>query len=57
MIVVEVIFLCELNTQIRVDGKRLGIPNYQMIELDQLYHEENGYKKPESFMDLLDVVC
>ena len=49
--------MCKLNTSIRVDAKRLGIPNFQLIELDELYHREHGYdKSPESMKELLEVV-
>lgn len=50
-------FLCKLNTSIRVDAKRLGIPNYQLMALDELFHQENGNSKPENLIDLLEVVC
>ena len=49
--------MCDLNTSIRVDAKRYGIPNYQLIELDRIYHEENGEHPPQSLVDLLEVLC
>ena len=49
--------MCKLNTSIHVDAKRLGISNFQLMELDELYHQENGTSKPENFIDLLEVVC
>ena len=48
--------MCKLNTSIRVDAKRFGISNIQLIELDELYHQENGINPPNNLIDLLDVL-
>ena len=51
-------FLCKLDTSIIVDARRYGIPIFQLLELDRVYHEEHGYnRKPSSLNDLLEVVC
>jgi len=46
-----------LNTAIRVDAKRYGISNIQLIELAKLYFEANGKHPPENLGDLLGVLC
>jgi hypothetical protein len=51
------VFLCRLNIGIRTDAKRLGIPNWQLIALDEEFHRVNGKNPPKSFIDLLGVVC
>jgi len=49
--------VCKLNTSIRVEARRLGIPNYQLVNLDEEFHRAHGYDKhPESLIDLLEVV-
>lgn len=51
------VFLCKLNTSIRVDAKRIGIPNWQLIELHEEYHRINGKQNPMDIRELLGVVC
>ena len=52
-----VIFLCEVNTSIRIDAKRFGISYCQLQELHKEFHRVNGSHPPDNFIDLLEVVC
>jgi hypothetical protein len=48
--------LNSLNTSIRVDAKRYGIGNLQLMDLAHLYYQNNGKCKPRNLFDLLKVV-
>lgn len=48
--------LNRLNTPIRVDARRYGISNSQLVNLTNLYYQENGKQEPRDLIDLLRVI-
>jgi hypothetical protein len=48
--------LNRLNTAIRVDAKKYGISNGQLVNLTNLYYQENGKMEPRNLIDLLRVI-
>lgn len=54
----ELKLLDKINTNLKIDAKRFGITNLQLIDLLDEYFREGGEKPPEKivFKDLLKVV-